>query len=271
MKISIITINLNNAEGLSKTIVSVRHQTYSDIEYIIIDGGSTDGSIEIINNSTKDLNYWVSEKDSGMYQAMNKGIAKATGNYLLFLNSGDTLSNVDTIKRIVPLFDDKEIVFGNINVMHNGQVYDTLIYPDTLNFNYFIAGTIPHQGMFIRRSVFSLVGLYDEKYKICSDWKFQIDSICKFKCTYKHIDFIVADFLGGGISAREESQALIQEEKESVLINEYSLFKEDLELLSEYNALSYYYRNSKRVQFFRKLKILKTILSSRLSTNDKQN
>ena len=262
MKISIITINLNNAEGLSKTIASVCHQTYSDIEYIIIDGGSTDGSIKVINNSIKDLYYWISEKDRGMYEAMNKGIAKATGNYLLFLNSGDTLSNAGIINKIVPLLDNKEIVYGNINVMHNGQVYDTLIYPDSLTFNYFIAGSIPHQGMFIKRSVFNLVGHYAENLKICSDWKFQLDSICKYKCSYKHLNIIITDFLGGGISARKENQILIRKEKESVLIGEYSLFKEDLLLLKKYTELGFYYQNSRRIQFLKKLKVLKTFLTA---------
>ena len=261
MKISIITINLNNAEGLKKTISSVYAQSYPDIEYILIDGGSTDESLAIIKDSADNLNYWISEKDGGMYQAMNKGIAKSSGDYLLFLNSGDTLTNSESIKSAIGLFNKEDILYGNINIVFNDQIVRTETYPDALNFNYFIEGAIPHQGMFIKKSVFTRIGLYDENLKICSDWKFQLDAICKFKCSYKHIDLIIADFSGNGISSDEGNQTLIQKEKQSVLINDYSLFKEDLELLKEYNALSYYYRNSKRVKLLKRWTILKDILS----------
>lgn len=263
MKISIITINLNNARGLKKTISSVCTQIFPDIEYIIIDGNSTDESVAIIENSADHLNYWISEKDSGMYLAMNKGIAKATGDYLLFLNSGDTLTNSESIKNAVDLFNKEDIIYGNINIVCNDQIVRTETYPYTLNFNYFISGAIPHQGMFIKKSVFTRIGLYDENLKICSDWKFQVDAICKFKCSYKHIDLIISDFSGDGISSDEENQPLIQKEKESVLINEYSLLKEDLELLKEYNALSYYYRNSNRVKLLKRWGILKDILAGK--------
>ena len=260
MKISIISINLNNAEGLKKTISSVYEQSYSGIEYIIIDGGSTDESLDIINDSADKLNYWISEKDSGMYHAMNKGIAEANGDYLLFLNSGDSLTNSESIENAVGLFNNEDIIYGNINAVFNGSIVRTETYPDTLNFNYFVSGAIPHQGMFIKKSVFTRIGLYDEDLKICSDWKFQLDAICKLKCSYKHIDLIVSDYSGDGISSREENQNQIRKEKETVLINEYSLFKEDLKLINERNALSYYYRNSKRVKLLKRWGILKDIL-----------
>src|SRR5215213_3812369 len=96
---SIISINLNNAEGLQKTFDSVFNQTFTDFEYIIIDGGSSDGSEEIIKENADKFSYWVSEKDDGIYDAMNKGIAKATGDYLLFLNSGDHLLDSSILQK----------------------------------------------------------------------------------------------------------------------------------------------------------------------------
>jgi glycosyltransferase involved in cell wall biosynthesis len=267
LKVSIISINLNDAAGLAKTLASVKAQTYPEIEYIIIDGGSSDGSLEVIENSAEAVDYWISEKDSGLYQAMNKGIAQATGDYLLFLNSGDKLTNYDIIKTAVSLFEGEDIVYGNINAVHKGNIVRTELYPDALNLNFFITGSLPHQGMFIKRSVFSLVGLYSENLKICSDWKFQIDSICKFKCSHKHINVTIADFSGDGESSRKTNQGIIQAEKESILINEYSFLKEDLQLYREYKKLAFYYQYSHRIKLFRKLRLLKPILSGKFLFN----
>ena len=266
MKISIITINFNNAAGLYKTIASVQGQTYHDIEYIVIDGGSADNSLDIIEASGKKLHYWISEKDNGMYEAMNKGILRSSGDYLLFLNSGDILSTACTLQNAVAYFANEDIIYGNIQIISD-EVYRTESYPDVLNLNYFITGAIPHQGMFIKRSVFSLVGLYSEQLLICSDWKFQLDCICKFKCSYKHIDITIANFADHGASSLKENQGLIQKEKENVLINEYSLLEEDLQLYLEYKKLAFYYQYSHRIKLLRKLRLLKPILSGKFLFN----
>ena len=100
MKFSIITVNFNNKEGLHNTIKSVINQTFRDFEYIVIDGGSTDGSIDILKKYDKYINYWISEKDSGIYNAMNKGISKANGEYLNFMNSGDCFYALDVLEKV---------------------------------------------------------------------------------------------------------------------------------------------------------------------------
>ena len=100
MKLSIITINLNNADGLYRTINSVINQTYKNIEYIIIDGGSSDNSCDVIKKFEEHLTYWISENDNGIYEAMNKGIIKSTGDYIYILNSGDILYSNNTIKNV---------------------------------------------------------------------------------------------------------------------------------------------------------------------------
>ncbi len=257
MKISIITINLNNAKGLKKTINSVCAQNYSDIEYILIDGGSTDESLAIIQDSADKLHYWISEKDNGIYPAMNKGIKKAGGDYLLFLNSGDSFTTLESVSKAVAYFSDEDIIYGDINAVKNNEIVRTEIYPDKLNLTYFIDGAIPHQAMFIKKSLFKRVGDYSESLKITSDWKFQIDAICKHKCAYKHIPLTITDFCGDGLSSAAESQRLIKHEKETVLLNEYAMFKADLHLQAELKSLHLYYRNSNRVKWLQKLNILK--------------
>ena len=112
--LSIITINLNNREGLRKTIESVVNQTFQDFEFIVIDGASTDGSVEVIQDYPR-INYWISEPDTGIYNAMNKGIAKATGEYCLFLNSGDTLFQINTLTGILQSNPKGDIIFGNVH------------------------------------------------------------------------------------------------------------------------------------------------------------
>ena len=120
-KLSIITINLNNAEGLRKTIPSVISQTYCDFEYIVIDGGSTDGSVDVIKKYADKLSYWVSEPDAGIYNAMNKGIRKAGGEYCQFLNSGDWLVAPDVTERMAKDMPDCAICYGNMITIQNGE------------------------------------------------------------------------------------------------------------------------------------------------------
>lgn len=188
MKLSIITINYNNKEGLQKTIDSVVCQTWRDFEWIIIDGGSTDGSKELIEQYQQHFAYWCSEPDKGIYNAMNKGIDHAEGEYLLFLNSGDVLYDACVLQRVDDLQVEADIISGQVERMDNQQplrVYDESIlmqlYHDTLN----------HQGTFIKRSLFGDLR-YDENLKIVSDWKFWIEAIIWRNAKLEIIDLIVA-------------------------------------------------------------------------------
>ena len=122
MKLSIITINYNNLAGLRKTVESVLAQTYREFEYIVIDGASTDGSAEYVRAQADKLTYWVSEQDTGIYNAMNKGVRAATGEYVLMLNSGDFLVDEYVVERILPELDGTDIVQGNtIEDHHDGE------------------------------------------------------------------------------------------------------------------------------------------------------
>lgn len=208
--ISIITINLNNKDGLKKTIESVINQTYFDkVEYIIIDGGSTDGSIEIIEKYKDKLAYYISEKDNGIYNAMNKGISASTSDYLLFLNSGDYLKENNVLERTFPYLE-YDFVYGNewkVNERYKGP-YEAK-YPDKLDESFFRRTSLPHQSTFIKAELLKEKP-YSEDFKIISDWKFFIEAFRSGK-TYKHMPFIVSVYDCSGFSCQHLD--LMQQEK----------------------------------------------------------
>jgi len=227
MKLSIITINYNNAEGLQKTIQSVVSQTYSDFEYIVIDGGSTDTSIDIINLNADKITYWVSEKDSGVYNAQNKGILKAKGEYVIFLNSGDCFKSNNVVEYLFKDSQGQDIIYGDILYeLPNEEL--TQIYPDELDFGFFIHNTLPHPCTLIKRELLIKYGLYKEAIKICADWAFFVDAICKENATYKHVNLIISVFLIGGLSSDISGSTL---EKELYLNTYYKLFMNENEKL----------------------------------------
>ena len=209
--INVITINLNNKDGLKKTMESVINQTYFDkIYYIVIDGGSTDGSVDVIKEYQDKLYYWVSEKDNSIYNAMNKGIEASVSHYLLFLNSGDYLSENNVLEKVFPYLDGTDIIYGNewkVNDRYR-KAYEAK-YPDKLDESFFRRTSLPHQSTFIRRELLKQHP-YDENYKIISDWKFFIEAY-RNGCTYKHMPFIVSVYDCSGFSYQNSS--LMQQEK----------------------------------------------------------
>ena len=229
MKLSIVTINYNNAEGLRRTLDSVASQTYRDIEHIIIDGGSSDGSVDEIKeyvaaNPKKDpfckhtIN-WVSEPDTGIYNAMNKGIRKATGAYVQILNSGDVYAATDVVERMVTEIEKAEypdLLYGNMIkkdfakgkiIGKSGEVECSL--------RQYYSGTINHDCCYIRRDLFDAYGLYDENLKIVSDWKWFLQAIGLGKVTPRYVDIDVTIFDASGIS--ETNLELRNKERRQVL------------------------------------------------------
>jgi glycosyltransferase involved in cell wall biosynthesis len=206
--LSIITINLNNREGLEKTIKSVTIQNFSDYEFIIIDGASTDGSTELIKSFEDKIHYWSSEPDYGIFNAMNKGIKKASGEYCLFLNSGDFLVNKNVIKHIFEEKFDQEIVYGLCNVSDNGKVIFTTDPPEKLLLSHFYKANIAHQATIIKRSIFGLYGLYREDLKLMSDWEFWLRTIILGNVSTKKLNIIISDYNLDGVSSSEENSNL---------------------------------------------------------------
>ena len=249
MKLSIITITRNNVDGLQKTFDSVFKQSFNDYEYIVIDGESTDGSKEIIEANKEKISHWVSEKDGGVYHAMNKAIAKASGEYLLFLNSGDHLINNTILNEVSAALDGTDIIYGNIFLIESPTKSWTGHYPAKLSFQHFVEGSLPHPASFIKRTVFETVGLYDESLQIVADWKFFIDAICRFNVSYKHIDKTVAVFYLDGLSSLAKNQALLQEEKKAVLMKWYPMFIENSKELTKLRA----FKNHRAISTFIKV------------------
>lgn len=213
MKYTIITINYNNQIGLRRTIDSVVGQTSTNYEYIVVDGGSTDGSVDIIKKHSDNIYYWVSENDRGIYHAMNKGVAQAHGDYCIFLNSGDSFYDKCVLERFdnVEMVDD--IVIGKLISSNSCQ---TLFVPPTreLSMYYLYSATIPHQSSFIKTELLRLYP-YDEKLKIVSDWKFFVQTIVLHNCSVRYVDITVAIFDLGGVSTTNPEK--MWKEKEYVL------------------------------------------------------
>lgn len=207
-KISIITVNYNNAEGIRETIDSVVKQTSKEVEYIIIDGGSTDGSVEVIKEYSDKIYFWVSEKDNGIYNAMNKGISHANGEYLLFLNSGDCLHSTTTIDDFLALNPKDDILTGKEMAKDN-----KLIIPNEsdrpLTFSFLFRRALRHQSTFIRRSLFD-EHLYDEHYRIASDHKFFLQTLIIDNHSFSYIPMVVSEFDTTGISNKNEELSKIE-------------------------------------------------------------
>jgi glycosyltransferase involved in cell wall biosynthesis len=224
MTLSIITVNLNNRDGLQKTIDSVIGQTFRDFEWIVIDGGSTDGSKELIEQYVNHFAYWVSEPDKGIYNAMNKGIGVAKGEYLLFLNSGDYLFNNITLERCFSHNFEADIVYGNL-FFCRGNTMEPFHYPQKLNFKYLYKKSLGHPATFIKRDILK-ESLYDETLKIASDWKFFLTQVLENK-SFEHIEEYVSCFDTHGISSTNwmlvdaERRKVLSEEINPVIIEDY--------------------------------------------------
>ncbi len=216
-KVSIITISYNNARGLLRTIESVLSQTYTDYEYIIIDGGSSDESKQIIESYGDKIVYWVSEPDNGVYHAMNKGIAVATGEYLHFLNSGDSYATPNILEKTFTKRYTEPLLRG-IQICDYGthQVrWENLGNREVTLYDMFV-NTMLHQATFIRHDMFDKYGRYDETLKIVSDWKFFFQTILGGEKT-AFLDLDVVIFEMEGISTSKSHGELHLEERRIVI------------------------------------------------------
>ena len=206
MTLSVITINRNNAIGLEKTVRCVAEQRSEYFEYIIVDGASTDDSIEIIKDYSQHLGTrikWVSEPDNGIYNAMNKGIEMASGDYIQFLNSGDCLASDDVVERMYFALEENKypsILYGNmLKDMPDGRIVkDRCFAGHDITMLGFYTGTLNHSPALIRRDLFDKYGLYDESLKIVSDWKWYLQAIIlgDEKPVYTDIDVTLFDMTG---------------------------------------------------------------------------
>lgn len=241
MKLSIITINYNEASALQQTINSVRSQTYQDYEHIIIDGGSTDESVDIVKNYAAEYPVlkWGSEKDGGVYDAQNKGVKRAEGEYCFFLNAGDVFASAQVLEKMLSMPTQADLLYGNLIVVQEGKHVRFCKGVEQPTFLDLYNSCLKHQATFIKRSLFERFGVYDASLRIVADWEwffrvaaFHDDVILE----YRNVD--IAEFDNNGISSR--SPQLCKEERQLVL-NRYmsQRMQEDYLLLTKYRNVRY--------------------------------
>ncbi len=235
MTLSIITINRNNVSGLERTFRSINSQTSTDFEYVVVDGGSTDESVEAIERLAAHLGdrmKWVSEPDKGIYDAMNKGISMATGDYVQFLNSGDCLAGSDVTARMLQALEASgrpSILYGNmVKEMPDGKrMRDVGFAGKEITLLDFFIGTLNHSSAYIKRDLFDKYGLYDDSLKIASDWKWYLKAIVlgEEKPVYTDIDVTLFDMTGISETnkelARQERMKVLEECIPATILDDY--------------------------------------------------
>lgn len=221
-KISIITIVYNNVRDIEYTLLSVLNQSYSPIEYIVVDGASTDGTLEVINRYNDRIDTIISEKDKGIYDAMNKGLAQATGDYVLFLNSGDELYDKETIRCIVEKGGNADIIYGETKLIDEkrhiiaDRRHKAPAHFDWKSFRYGM--NICHQAIYIKRDI---AAPYDLNYQLSADIDWVIRAAKKAKST-QHVGCYVAKYLVGGMSQKRHRQSL--KERYAIFKKHYGTF-----------------------------------------------
>jgi len=214
VKVSIITVCLNSEKTIEITIKSVIDQTYPNIEYIIIDGGSTDKTVDIIKKYENRIAKWISEPDRGVYDAMNKGIVHSTGDILYFLNAGDYVYNNKIIENVVDRFADDSIVavYGNVDVLNNyGK--KKAIRGCKVTHNNLLYRRVCHQAFFVRRFLFDEIGFFSHSFKLSADHEFIVKSIKKYPDDFLYINEIIAKYIDGGMSCKMMEKTKIEDLK----------------------------------------------------------
>lgn len=228
--LSIITINLNNALGLHKTIRSVLNQTFNQFEYLIIDGGSTDNSTNIIQSVSHKLSYWVSERDSGRYSAMNKGIGNAKGEFIAFLNSGDKYFSpysLETVYNYIKIKSNIKLFFFDY-LYQSGSKQILVSSNDVTNKFVIYHKGFGHPSTFYHFSLFKIYGLFNESYQISADRAFYMRVLVKNKEAFSYFPFAVSIFKEGGISTDKNYVKIVQKEDKIIIDANYTRFEKKI-------------------------------------------
>jgi glycosyltransferase involved in cell wall biosynthesis len=198
--ISVITVVFNRKDDLRNTINSISHQSFKNFEFIVIDGGSKDGTVDIIHENSSVINDWISEPDRGIYDAMNKGVSGAKGDWIIFMNAGDLFYDNDVLdffsKKLLQ-YSEATVVYGDAEIVEGEKVHVQYQYDRHLD----LTKSIIHQSMFIRRE-FLVKNPYDLRYKVMADYDnlLSVSAISPQKC--RHIDKVVCRYDKTGISSR---------------------------------------------------------------------
>ena len=231
MKISIITVCLNSENTIEKTINSVIQQKYKNIEYIVVDGNSTDNTKYILSKYKKFINKFISEKDSGIYNAINKGLNHATGDLISILHSDDCYFNEDTLGNVVKIFGNNksvECLFGTTIIKRgDGKIIRKYSPVGFKPLMLYLGISPPHPSMFLKKEVYKKYGIYKEHYKIAGDFEFYLRILRKKKINYKIIDDTYVVMQHGGVSTRSlksnfiSSKEILNSFKENNIYNNW--------------------------------------------------
>lgn len=216
-RISVITICYNDKAGLGKTLASVFKQRYDDFEYVVIDGGSADGSAELVKANADRFAYWISEKDKGIYDAQNKGWRHAKGEYCLFLNSGDYLADENVLSRFATHLNT-DIVCGDLLVDNGKDPLYRLGQQESYSFEDLVYSTVFHPAAFIRRSLLDARGGYDESFRIVADYDFFVDCLLVKKVSYSWQPVAVSVFNTAGVGSDPANKKKHDEERKRALL-----------------------------------------------------
>ena len=220
-KLTVITIVYNNAADIERTMLSVLGQTYSNIEYVIVDGLSTDGTIDIINKYKEKVSKLISEKDEGIYDAMNKGLVAATGDYVLFMNSGDEFYSNDTVAKVFAIAEDADIYYGETEMINGkGESLGRRRHkaPEKFTWESFKYGmSVSHQAIYVKRSI---AEPFDRQYQLSADIDWILNAAKKAK-TIVNTHQYVAKYLVGGMSKKRHRQSL--KERFDIMKKHYGL------------------------------------------------
>lgn len=249
MKVSIITVTFNSAATLKDTIESVAHQDYTNIEYIIIDGGSNDGTDDIVRAYSNVVSNFISEPDSGLYDAMNKGIRMATGDIVGIINSDDFYHRFDVISKVVNAFQEFrcQCVYGDVHFVKPNNLDKTVRYYSSKRFSLkgFAWGYMPaHPTFFTFRSNFERFGYYRLDYKIAADFELLVRFLYKNKLTHHYLDFDLLKMRLGGVSTASLKSTWIINQEDLRACRENGIKTNYLRLYSRYfkKILEYYPR-----------------------------
>ena len=212
-RLSVVTICLNDRAGLAAALDSVLAQTFTDREIVVVDGGSTDGSVEEIRSREARIASWVSERDGGIFEAQNKGLARARGEYVLFLNAGDRLASPDALARLMEPPPTEDVVYGDAWFQWKGTLRPWR-QPDRLTLEFFMRSSLAHQATAFRRDLFERVGPADATFRIAGDYEFALRAVVVHGATARHVPFPIAIHDRHGVSGLPENAARVQRERE---------------------------------------------------------
>lgn len=229
-KISIITVCLNEAKSIGATCESICVQSFRDFEWIVIDGGSTDRTLNILRDYEDSIDCLISEQDSGIYNAMNRGARKATGEYLIFMNGGDCFASPEALE-IASQTQGAQMLYGDVYL--GGASGDVETYPEVVESGYMLRKMIPHQATFYQRATFEAVGGYDESFKIAADYDLYVRLFEIERISHQHIPHPIAIFDLEGISNSKEFRQLRKHENHRIRKKYFKKYRYSLKYLRQ--------------------------------------